>query len=166
MAKNKGKGGKRFRKGKNGDDGGSKRELLFKEVNQKYAYVDKALGKGRFRVRILDPDKLTQRVLLATVRGKMRRRVFVHKENFVLVSLRSLREFEDEKADIIHLYTQAEVYQLIGYDELPKNALSYQLGGDAPAEDEDLFDSGNDSDPDDSTGMVTGEDGDVDIDKI
>ncbi|KAI1777208.1 hypothetical protein F4818DRAFT_439568 [Hypoxylon cercidicola] len=141
MAKSKGKGAKSFRFF---NSNASKRELLFKEVSQEYAYVKKALGNGRFKVRIMDEDKDKRKVLLATIRGLMRKRTYVHKDDLVLISL---RDFEDDKADIIHLYTPAEAYKLIDYGELSKNA--FQLdGGDFPGEDEDTFEFANDTDDD------------------
>ena len=47
MPKNKGKGGKKFKRGKH--ENISKREMIFKEENegQAYAVVDKMLGNGR-----------------------------------------------------------------------------------------------------------------------
>ncbi|KAI1141731.1 hypothetical protein F5Y05DRAFT_423431 [Hypoxylon sp. FL0543] len=138
MPKNKGKGGKTRRRGKK--ETGDKRELLFKEVSQEYAYIDKTLGNGRFKAITLktnDSDKC--QVHLSVVRGSMRKKkkVFVRRGDFVLLAL---REFEDGKADIIHLYTQAEVHKLIEYGELPKNALAHQLDGEAYAADDGYHD--------------------------
>jgi len=45
MPKNKGKGGKNRRRGKNENEG-LKRELVFKEDGQEYAQVTKMLGNG------------------------------------------------------------------------------------------------------------------------
>ncbi|KAI0138971.1 hypothetical protein F4776DRAFT_44859 [Hypoxylon sp. NC0597] len=124
MPKNHGKGGKSRRRGKRETvDHGKhveKRELLFKEVSQEYAYIEKSLGGGRFRARPLG----AQPVLLGIVRGAMRKRVYVHKGDIVLLAL---RDFEEGKADIIYLYTEPEVRKLIEYDELPKNALASQF---------------------------------------
>ena len=46
MPKNKGKGGKNRRRGKN-ESGLMKRELVFKEDGQEYAQATKMLGNGR-----------------------------------------------------------------------------------------------------------------------
>mmetsp|Transcript_3953 Transcript_3953/g.16813 ORF Transcript_3953/g.16813 Transcript_3953/m.16813 type:complete len:82 (-) Transcript_3953:177-422(-) len=46
MPKNKGKGGKNRRRGKN-DNEDEKRELVFKEDGQEYAQVKRMLGNGR-----------------------------------------------------------------------------------------------------------------------
>ncbi|KAI2633111.1 hypothetical protein GGS26DRAFT_590706 [Hypomontagnella submonticulosa] len=150
MPKNKGKGGKNRRRGKKDNDADTAhnpRELLFKEVSQEYAIIEKVLGNGRFTARILngrnelartaDVDrkgKQARAAILAIVRGSMRRKVFVNKGDFVLLSL---REFEDDKADIIHLYHQREVYRLIDLEELPSNAQSYRLGFSEDVRDDD-----------------------------
>ncbi|KAI0376434.1 hypothetical protein F5Y04DRAFT_210062 [Hypomontagnella monticulosa] len=140
MPKNQGKGGKNRRRGKKWDDAeggpnGPKRELLFKEADQEYALVEKALGNMRFKVRLLGTTSSEEADLaesssrkrekgqqrLAILRGKMRKRTFVHKGDFVLVAL---RDFEEDKVDIIHLYNFREVKRLIELDELPASALS------------------------------------------
>ena len=69
MPKNKGKGGKNRRRGKNENDG-DKRELIFKEFGQEYALVGKTLGGGHFEVQCFDGEKR-----IAHVRGKLRKKV-------------------------------------------------------------------------------------------
>ncbi|OTA61588.1 nucleic acid-binding protein, partial [Hypoxylon sp. EC38] len=120
------KGGKSRQRGKkemvNQRKHAERRDLLFKEVSQEYAYIEKSLGTGRFRARPLKTDGSgRQPVLLGIVRGNMRHKVFVHQNDIVLLTL---RDFEDSKADIIHLYTESEVRKLIEYGELPKTALA------------------------------------------
>ncbi len=46
MPKNKGKGGKQFRRGKNPSNINEKRQLEFKEDQQEYAHVTKMYGKS------------------------------------------------------------------------------------------------------------------------
>ncbi|KAI0827809.1 hypothetical protein F5Y06DRAFT_283574 [Hypoxylon sp. FL0890] len=161
MPKNKGKGGKTRRRGKKDTDGG-KRELLFKEVSQEYAYVDKSLGDGRFKTRILKTDSSDTPVRLGIVRGSMRKRVYVRQGDYVLLAL---RDFEEGKADIIHKYMQSEVHTLIEYGELPKNALAHQLDGEtheANDDYEDFFEVGiEDGEAKDEDNAVS-----VDIDSI
>ncbi|KAG6868672.1 hypothetical protein C0993_012175 [Termitomyces sp. T159_Od127] len=68
MPKNKGKGGKNRRRGKNENDD-DKRELVFKEDGQEYAQVTKMLGNGRLEAQCFDGEKR-----LAHIRGKMRKK--------------------------------------------------------------------------------------------
>ena len=56
MPKNKGKGGKNRRRGKNENEG-LKRELVFKEDGQEYAQVTKMLGNGRLEAMCFDGVK-------------------------------------------------------------------------------------------------------------
>jgi len=69
MPKNKGKGGKNRRRGKNENDD-DKRELVFREDGQEYAQVIKMLGNGRLEAQCFDGEKR-----LAHIRGKMRKKV-------------------------------------------------------------------------------------------
>ena len=103
----KGKGGKgRKRRGE-----GEKRELIFKEEGQEYAQVLKMLGNGRCDCMCIDGVKR-----LCHIRGKMRKRVWINVGDIVLASL---RDFQDEKADIILKYSADEARSLKQYGELP-----------------------------------------------
>ncbi|EOR00256.1 Eukaryotic translation initiation factor 1A [Wallemia ichthyophaga EXF-994] len=113
MPKNKGKGGKNRRRGKN-DNENDKRELIFKEEGQEYAQVSRMLGNGRLEASCFDGNKR-----LGHIRGKMRKKVWIGNGDIVLLSL---REFEDEKADIIHKYSPDEARALKQYGELPNEA--------------------------------------------
>lgn len=68
MPKNKGKGGKNRRRGKNENE--EKRELIFKEDGQEYAQVLRMLGHGRLEAQCIDGTKR-----LCHIRGKMRKKV-------------------------------------------------------------------------------------------
>lgn len=103
MPKNKGKGGKNRRRGKN-DNEGDKRELVFKEEGQEYAQVLKMLGNNRLEAYCFDGQKR-----LCHIRGKMRRRVWIGQGDIILVGL---REFQDEKADVILKYMADEARNL------------------------------------------------------
>merc|ERR1712137_1534459 len=71
MVKNKGKGGKNRRRGKN-DTEGSKREITFKEDGQEYAQVTRMLGNGRLEAFCFDGVNR-----LCHIRGKLRKRVWI-----------------------------------------------------------------------------------------
>ncbi|OMH83033.1 Eukaryotic translation initiation factor 1A [Zancudomyces culisetae] len=113
MPKNKGKGGKNRRRGKNEAEG-EKRELIFKEEGQEYAQVVKMLGSGRLEAVGFDGTKR-----LAQIRGKMRKKVWINQGDIILLSL---RDFQDDRADVILKYTADEARSLKQYGELPENA--------------------------------------------
>ncbi|KAJ1731220.1 Translation initiation factor 1A [Coemansia sp. RSA 2049] len=111
--KNKGKGGKNRRRGKNDKEEGAKRELIFKEEGQEYAQVIKLLGNGRLDASCFDGISR-----LAQIRGSMRKKIWINQGDIILLSL---REFEDKKADVIQKYSPDEARLLKQYGELPEN---------------------------------------------
>ncbi|KAJ1970264.1 Translation initiation factor 1A [Dimargaris xerosporica] len=113
MPKNKGKGGKNRRRGKNENEG-EKRELVFKEEGQEYAQVAKMLGNGYVEAQCFDGTKR-----LAHIRGKMRKKVWINQGDIILLSL---RDYQDNKADIILKYNNEEARNLKAYGELPDTA--------------------------------------------
>ena len=98
----KGKGGKNRRRGKN--EGDEKRELIFKEDGQEYAQVLRMLGNGRLEAQCIDGVKR-----LCHIRGKMRKKVWVNTGDIVLLGL---RDYQDEKADVILKYLADEARSL------------------------------------------------------
>ena len=111
MPKNKGKGGKNRRRGKN--DSEAKREITFKEDGQEYAQITRMLGNGRLEAFCFDGVNR-----LCHIRGKLRKRVWIGVGDIVLLGL---REFQDQKADIILKYDGDEARSLKSYGELPDN---------------------------------------------
>ena len=136
MPKSKGgKGGKsKGGRKKNGD--GERRDLEYKEGGQEYAQVTKMLGDGRASLQCYDGITRT-----GLIRGTMRRRVWINAGDIVLIGL---REFEDDKADIIHKYTTDEARQLQAFGELPatakinQTAIDMEMDGEGGDDDEDL----------------------------
>lgn len=123
MVRNFGKGGKGCKKMKNSSLGDSDRVLLFKELGQDYAVVKELLGGGRCRC-LFSQDGVER---LCIIRGNMRKRSVnrILKGDLVLVSL---RDFQDDKADIIHLYNHDEVRSLISYNEI-EHSLTQNIFG-------------------------------------
>ncbi|CAO3626978.1 unnamed protein product [Mucor hiemalis] len=107
MVKNKGKGGKSRRRGKN-DTENDKRELVFKEEGQEYAQV-LMLGNGRVEAQCFDGVKR-----LALIRGKLH-----------------------EKADVIQRYNPDEARQLKSYGELPDTAKINETDNNFGGEEDD-----------------------------
>jgi translation initiation factor 1A len=114
MGKNKSKGGKGHRKGKHEDT--SKKELLLKGDGQEYGQVTKMLGNGRLECHLLNLNKS----ILCTIRGSMRKRVWINQGDIVLVSL---REFQNDKADIMHKYNHGDVRTLQQKGLIPNNII-------------------------------------------
>merc|ERR1719350_1031898 len=85
----------------------------FREDGQEYGQVQRMLGNCRCEVGCCDGVKR-----LCHIRGKMRKKVWVNQGDIVLVSL---RDFQDEKGDIIVKYTSDEARQLRTFKELPEN---------------------------------------------
>ncbi|KAI1854254.1 hypothetical protein JX265_000663 [Neoarthrinium moseri] len=146
MPKNKGKGGKNRRRGKNENDN-EKRELTFKEEGQEYAQVVKMLGNGRLETLCFDGTKR-----LGHIRGKLRKKVWINQGDIILLSL---RDYQDEKGDVILKYTADEARSLKAYGELPESAKINETDTYGPNEDGECnfeFDEDRDSDSDDAAG--------------
>lgn len=114
MGKNKGKGGKGRKKGKNKNVEDQTRPLIFKDDQQVYGQIVKALGGGRFQVKCFHDDKEDTEII-CTIRGQMRKREWISRDDVVLVSL---RDFQKDKGDIIMKYLPYEVRKLKTYEEL------------------------------------------------
>lgn len=99
-----------------------KRELEYKDDGQEYAQVLRMLGNSRCEVQCMDGISR-----LAHIRGKMKNTVWIGISDYVLVGL---REFQDEKCDIIQKYTDEEVRALRAYGELPEHTLQNNEGDD------------------------------------
>jgi translation initiation factor 1A len=151
MPKNKGKGGKNRRRGKNENDN-EKRELTFKEEGQEYAQVLKMLGNGRLEAMCFDGVKR-----LGLIRGKLRKKIWINNGDIILVSL---REYQDEKGDVILKYNADEARSLKAYGELPDTAKINETDTFGGAEDGDCgfeFDEDRDTE-DEADGTAAGKD--------
>lgn len=180
-------GGKNRRRGKNESDK-EKRELTFKEEGQgtcclhssqfflsqsrsdltlflrrkiEYAQVIKMLGNGRLESMCFDGVKR-----LAHIRGKLRKKVWINQGDIILLSL---RDYQDEKGDVILKYTADEARSLKAYGELPESAKinetdTYGAEGDGDCGFE--FDEDRDSDEESEDGGAGGAGKDIEIDDI
>ena len=106
------------KKGKrlNGKKQDNKRELQFKEDGQEYGQVIKALGNKRFTVQGMDGKER-----LGITRGSMsyRKKIWINVGDYVLIGL---RDYQDNKCDIMAKYTADEARNLKAYGELPEEA--------------------------------------------
>jgi initiation factor 1A len=79
-----------------------------------YAQVIKMLGNGRLEALCFDGEKR-----LAHIRGKLRKKVWINQGDIILLSL---RDYQDEKGDVILKYSADEARSLKAYGELPESA--------------------------------------------
>lgn len=77
---------------------------MVRQDGQAYAHVVKMLGNGRLLAACTDGVER-----LGIIRGSMRKREWVHVGDTVLVAL---RDFQDTKADVVCVYSDAEVRRL------------------------------------------------------
>ena len=85
---------------------------------------------------------------MCTIRGKLRNRVWINAGDIIMVSL---REFGDDKADVIHKFYPEEAYELQELGEIPMSiAINEGMPDDNEEGDEndDLDIGGGDSDDD------------------
>jgi translation initiation factor 1A len=100
MARNS-TGGKKAKKQKNGVVKPGKRIIELAEDGQTYGKINKMLGD--MRCEVLCEDGI---IRICKIRGKMKRRVFISCGDIVLVCM---REYQDEKGDIVHKYLSDEI---------------------------------------------------------
>lgn len=91
----------------------SKRTLELADENQQYGKILKLLGDRR--LTLLLPDQST---IMAHIPGRYRKRLWMGKDDVVLVSRRS---FQDDKCDVLHKFEPNEVSSLIRMGELPED---------------------------------------------
>ena len=113
MPKNTGMGGNKRKKEKKAPQE-SKKELEFKGEMEEDGHVTRLLGDARMEIQCFDGIKR-----IGHIRGKMRKRNWIANGDIVLVSL---REYEQEKCDIINKYTEDEVRKLKKANEIPESA--------------------------------------------
>jgi translation initiation factor 1A len=135
MVKNCGKGGKGHRKLKRDGFVDHTRMLLFKDTDQNYAIVNDMLGSNRVRLTCFGDN--TPR--LGIIAGKLRKKYLcrIHKNDIVLVSIRS---FQDDKVDIIHVYTDDEKRCLINYQEIDERFCQASSAYETTTNNDDEFD--------------------------
>jgi len=116
------KGGKKFKKGKKKtkEDEQESKKIRFREDCEEYALITHVLGNGRFRG--LCSDNVLRLLIL---RGKLRKGRFKQWVNRNDIVLASLRDFQGDKADIIHVYNEYHAKKLNILKEL--GAISEKL---------------------------------------
>lgn len=110
------------------------RPFITKTEDQEYALVTKLFGNCRLECSCFD-----NKTRLGVIRNKMRRgkQNRVKLEDIVIVSK---RDFQDDKADVIHVYTPEEVKRLIRMKAIP----NYKKENEHAEEDVFVFDRKDD----------------------
>lgn len=132
MPKNKGRGGKGFRSHKKSNNDQTKRKLETKSdvisnehINVDYAKVLKLLGSRRIKVKTTDNREVT-----CIIPGKFKKRVWINVGDIVMINI---RDYQDDKSDVIHKYDAIEIRKLIKLDEI-----SELFAGDINFEEENI----------------------------
>ena len=124
------KGGKKHKRNKKQNDIVEK-TLRLKEEGQEYAQISKCLGNCRFTVLCFDGKER-----MATMCGGMRKRRFVNQNDIVLVSL---RDWQDEKCDIIDNYDDNLTRKMKDKGIIPDSIkLDSDKPNDSDSEDENM----------------------------
>ena len=119
MPKNKGAGGKNFKKAKKSTGETDVRELVFKEEGQEYGQITKMLGGSKVEVHCIDDVKRT-----CFIRNKIYKKVWLTTGDIVLIST---RDYEKNVGDVIHKYLGDEIKNLKTYGELPQTIKSVDV---------------------------------------
>ena len=113
-------GGKKYKKLKHNME--MSRPLELPDEDQEFALVNKLMGNGRATVTFIKNNKETVNAL-GIISGKLRRKKqWVIAGNIVLISIRN---FEKEKVDIIHVYKEYEINELKRKGHLHKELMKH-----------------------------------------
>ena len=113
-------GGKKYKKQKHKTDDLQNKTLLEREDDQEYAVVTKLLGNSRVSALFRDRELKKAREINCILRpGLKKKRQWAKMGSIILISL---RDFEKDKADVIHVYNEEETKKI-----KRKNILDSQL---------------------------------------
>ena len=111
MPKNKGKGGKKFKKFKRGN-ANQRQDFVYKQTHphfgQQYAKVIKMLGHGRLNA--VCEDGVTR---LCSISGKLKKRKtngFIVRGDIILICV---RPFNNKLADVLYKYSNLDIQQFL-----------------------------------------------------
>ena len=107
------KGGKKFKKGKKTSN--YTKNIIYKDPKegQEYGKIIRAMGNGRFEVQCFDG-----KTRMGIIAGKMRKRVWVNKDDIILFSKWEFTT-DDDKCSIVHKYDIDESRKLQKEGEFP-----------------------------------------------
>jgi translation initiation factor 1A len=85
----------------------NERSLIYKDEDQDYGQVIQILGDMRCQIKLLNKNN---DIIIGHIRGKLKKRCWINNGDYVLISY---REYQKDKCDIIHKYTDGEISLLI-----------------------------------------------------
>lgn len=112
MPKKNIKGGKKHKKTANAREYNEKTMVYKENSNEEYALVMDLVGNGNIRVKLSSGNTMISRIPGSFKKKK----IFINKGNILLIAL---REFEQDKSDIIYKYSDGQSKQLQKNDVLP-----------------------------------------------
>ena len=119
---------------------------------------------GDCRIRVVCWDKKER---LAIIRGKLKKRCWINKSDLILVSL---REYEDDKCDVIQKYDSEQVKALVKKGEFTncfaKNGNIVTFDVESSSDDDDDTDNMVNNQSSTTKNTITTEDFDFDFDAI
>lgn len=127
VQKNKGKGGKRHRRGKKNNEPettSSKTTKIAEGEYEKYGKIINLSGDCRVIVTTTDGTEY-----VCHIPGKFRKRVWMKMDDIILFAV---RPFEENKGDVISVYSPNEVRWLTIKNELPSTFSNIELNDDTP----------------------------------
>jgi translation initiation factor 1A len=96
----------------------SLKPIVYKEFGQDYAQVKRLLGGCHLEATCFSDGT----VRLCHIRGQLRNKIWIYKDDIILISM---RDFE-EKADVLHRYKLFEARYLQKFNEIPSNVNLYR----------------------------------------
>ena len=135
-------GGKKYKQQKHKTDDTPNKPLLEREDGQEYAIVTKLLGNSRVSAAYYDRILKREREIICILRpGLRKKRQWAKMGSIILISL---RDFEKDKADVIHVYNDDEAKKLKRKNLIDSKLLNKELEGG-----EDEFDFNGEDEEDD-----------------
>ena len=89
--------------------------FIYVIYRSQYAKCEKMLGNGRLTATCFDGKQR-----LCHIRGKMRKKIWINVGDIILLGL---RDFQDDKADVIQKFTAEEARRLKQLGHLPDNVM-------------------------------------------
>jgi translation initiation factor 1A len=128
------KGGKSHKRGKKAGTAQVSTAITYKDTNEKqeYAKVISLSGECRMMVQVVgaaqeSPFFNKTEPVLCKIPGSFRKRVFINKGDYILISM---REFQEGKVDALCKYTGVEAKALMKAGEIPFDDISAGTNGE------------------------------------
>lgn len=116
-----------------------KTNTVYKTDQEEYGLVTKKLGNGRFLVKLqLKKQEVIGRLCGRMKRGRNKRSNWVDEGSVVLVGI---RDYQEDKVDIVHVYNSSEVRDLKKSGEyIEESGIQFKIKEESKEEDDCVFD--------------------------